>query len=70
MTIPFNEISNDINTGGVFIEVDHSQAAQGVPVRPGRRLLIGQRLAAGTVLAGVPTRIFSADGDELSLIHI
>jgi phage tail sheath gpL-like len=60
MTISFNAIPLDIRTPGQFIEFDNSRALRGLPAIANKVLIIGQRLAAGTVLANVPTRILSA----------
>lgn len=60
MTISFNAIPIDIRTPGQFIEFDSSRALRGLPAIAHKVLVIGQRLAAGTVAAGVPTRILSA----------
>lgn len=57
----FNQIPINLRTPGVYVEVDNSNAVKGLPGMPYRALLIGQRLAAGTVAAGIPTQITSAD---------
>lgn len=60
MTISFNQIPIAIRTPGHYIEFDNTRAVQGLPVQPHKILAIGQRLVAGTVAQGVPTRILSA----------
>ena len=64
MTVSFNQIPIDIRVPGQYIEIDNSRAVQGLPGQPHKVLVIGQRLLAGTVAQGVPTRIFSADQGE------
>lgn len=64
MSISFNAIPIDIRTPGQYIEFDNSRALRGLPAIAHRVLIIGQRLPAGAVAAGVPTRIVStAQGD-------
>ncbi len=58
--ISFNQIPIDIRTPGHYIEIDNTKAVQGLPAIHHKILVIGQRLPAGTVAAGVPTRITSA----------
>lgn len=62
--IKFNEIPIDLRVPGQYIEIDNSRANQGLLAQPHKFLVIGQRLATGSVLADVPTRIFSADQGE------
>jgi phage tail sheath gpL-like len=57
--ISFNNIPIDIRTPGHYIEFDNSRAVQGLPAIRHKILVIGQRLAAGTVAAGVPKLITS-----------
>lgn len=52
MTIPV-----DWRVPGQFIEIDHTKAVRGLPGMPRRILLLGQRLATGTVAAEVLTRV-------------
>lgn len=59
--ISFNQIPINLRTPGVYVEFDNSNAVKGLPGMPYKALLIGQRLAAGTVAAGIQTRISSAD---------
>lgn len=64
MTVSFNQIPISLRTPGQYIEFDNSKAQQGLPVMPHKILVLGQRLAAGQVAAGVPIRITSADAAE------
>lgn len=60
----FNTIPANILTPGNFFEFDSSRAFSGLLPVKHKVLLIGQRLATGTVAALVPTRITSkADGE-------
>ncbi|NDY41251.1 phage tail protein [Dissulfurirhabdus thermomarina] len=61
MAISFNSIPVNLRTPGVYVEFDNSQAVRGLPGMPYRALLVGQRLAGGTVAELVPTRVSSAD---------
>lgn len=58
--ISFNNIPIDIRTPGQYVEFDNSRALRGLPAVAHKVLVIGQRLAGGTVLANVPTAILSA----------
>lgn len=58
--ISFNEIPPTQRVPLVYIEFDSSRAVRGTPAIQHRLLVIGQRLATGTVLAGVPTLVTSA----------
>ena len=58
--IDFNSIPADIRTPGQYIEFDASRAVSGLPPIENRVLLVGQRIAAGAVAAGVVTPIFDA----------
>lgn len=65
MTINFNQIPVGIRTPGQYLEFDNTRAQQGLPAIQHKILVFGQRLAAGSVAAGVPTRILSgAQGEE------
>jgi phage tail sheath gpL-like len=64
MTISFSQIPIALRTPGTHIEIDNTNAVTGLPGIAKKILLIGQRLAAGTVAAGVPTRITSVSGAE------
>jgi phage tail sheath gpL-like len=55
--IQFSKIPNNLRLPGVFIEVDPSKAGRADD--PGRILLIGQKLAAGTAAANVPVPVTS-----------
>lgn len=58
LTIPLNW-----RVPGAWIEVDHTKAVPGLPSMPHRILLLGQRLAAGSLAANVLTRVTrAADG--------
>ena len=59
--VSFNEIPVDIRTPGQYIEIDNTKALKGLPTQDRKLLILGQRLAAGTVLQGVPTRVTSAE---------
>jgi len=56
--IAFSQIPASLRIPGAYIEFDASLA--GLAQASFKRLIIGQRLAAGTVAADVPTRITSA----------
>ena len=62
--ISFNLIPVDIRTPGQYIEIDNSKAIQGLPTQTRRLLVLGQRLAAGSVAAEIPTRILNKDQAE------
>ena len=62
--LSFNEIAATIRTPGVFVEFDSSRALPGLPGQQHKILVIGQRLAAGTVAEGVPTLVTGADQAE------
>lgn len=64
MTIPFQNMPANFRLPGVYIEFDNSLAAQAE--QEFKVLVIGQRLAAGTVAQGVPTRSVSDAQDELN----
>ena len=59
MPISFNDIPGNIRVPLVYIEFDNSRAQQGTPAIAHKILVLGQRLAAGSVAAGTPTRITS-----------
>lgn len=60
MTISFNDIPTTIRVPFVYVEFDNSRAVSGPALMPYKCLVIGQRLAAGTVAEMVPTRVTSA----------
>jgi len=62
--LSFNQIPIDIRTPGQFLEFDTSRAVQGLPAIKHKILVIGQKLAAGTVAANVLTRITAAPQAE------
>lgn len=62
--ISFNQIPIDIRTPGHYIEFDNSRAVQGLPAIRHKILVIGQRLAAGTVAAGEPKLVTSKGQGE------
>jgi phage tail sheath gpL-like len=64
MTLSFNAIPLNIRTPGQYIEFDNSRALRGLPAIEHKILVIGQRLSTGTVAAGVPTRILTAEQAE------
>lgn len=66
MPISFNAIPSNIRVPLTYIEFDNSRAVQGTPALSQKLLVLGQRLAAGTVAAGVPVRITSAAQAEES----
>src|SRR5260370_6921248 len=55
--IAFNQIPSTLRLPGVFIEVDASKAGRAFD--PGRILLIGQMLAAGSATPGMPVVVAS-----------
>jgi phage tail sheath gpL-like len=55
--IPFLTIPLDWRVPGAYIEIDHTKAVRGLPVMSHKMLVLGQRLTAGTVAAGVLTRV-------------
>ncbi|WP_300657530.1 phage tail sheath subtilisin-like domain-containing protein [Pseudomonas sp.] len=62
--VSFNEIPDNIRVPGIYIEIDPSKAVGGGAVMERRLLLVGQRLAAGTVAALTATRLGSQAGDQ------
>lgn len=60
MSISFNTIPVNVRTPGQYIEFDATRAVQGLPAVAHKILVMGQRLAAGSVPAGVPVRVLSA----------
>lgn len=57
--VSFNGIPVDIRTPGQFIEIDNTRAVGGIPQQARKILILGQRLAAGTVAAATPVRVMS-----------
>lgn len=66
MAVSFNSIPSTQRVPLVYIEFDNTRAVVGTPPIPHKVLVIGQRLATGTVAAGVPTRITHAAQAEAS----
>lgn len=63
MPLPFTDMPANLRIPGVYIEFDNSLAAQAA--QEFKVLVVGQRLAAGTVAQGVPTRVTNeAQADE------
>lgn len=61
--ITFLTIPTDWRVPGQYIEIDHTKAVRGLPGMARRILILGQRLATGSVAAGVLTRVTrAADG--------
>lgn len=60
--ISFNDIPANLRLPGVYVEFDNSLA--GESPQEFKLLVVGQRLAAGAVAAGVPTRILSGNQAE------
>lgn len=58
--ISFNDIPSDSRVPFTYVEFDSSKAQQGPSLQPYELLIIGQRLAAGTVAELVPTLVTSA----------
>lgn len=61
MTISFNQIPAGIRVPLFYAEFDNSRAVQGSPTQPHKVLMIGSRIAAGTVAAEVPTLVTSPE---------
>lgn len=64
MPISFEEIPADILTPGNFVEIDPTGAIEGTGVRPHTALVIGYRLAAGTVAENIPKQVTSDEQAE------
>lgn len=62
--ISFNQIPVDLRVPGSYLEIDNTRALRGLPGMPSRILVIGQRLATGTVAAAVPTRVLDVNAAE------
>jgi phage tail sheath gpL-like len=63
MPVQFSQIPANLRLPGIFIEVDPSKASRSDD--PGRILLVGQKLAAGTAAANVPVPVTSVDDAKL-----
>lgn len=59
MPIEFDNIPSSIRKPGKYFEFNTRLAVRTLPANEQRMLIIGQRLAAGTVAALVPTQVFS-----------
>lgn len=57
----FSQIPIDLRTPGQFVEMDNTRALRGLPIQRHKILVLGQRLAAGTVAAGLVKLITSKD---------
>lgn len=55
--ITFLSIPIGLRTGGTFLEIDNTKANKGLAQIDGKLLLIGQRLASGSVPALTPVRV-------------
>lgn len=55
--ITFLSIPVDLRVPGAYIEIDHTKAVRGLPQVPHKILVLGQRLATGTIAAGVLTKV-------------
>ncbi|SUP80391.1 hypothetical protein ACILPN_06740 [Yersinia wautersii] len=64
MTISFKDIPDNIRVPLCYIEFDNSAAVKGTPQVLHKTLLLGLRLATGSVPAGHPFRITSASAAE------
>lgn len=64
MPISFNAIPIDIRVPGAYIEIDNSAAVRGLPGIPAKILVLGQRLAAGSVAEAVPVQVLTAQDAE------
>jgi phage tail sheath gpL-like len=62
--VSFNEVPDNIRVPGIYIEIDPSKAFGGSPTMERRLLLVGQRMASGSVPAGTPVRLLSQAGDQ------
>lgn len=60
-SISFNQIPNSIRVPGSYVEFDNARALRGLTDWPARVLIVGHRLATGTVLQAVPTRVTDAN---------
>lgn len=58
--ISFSAIPTDLRVPGAYVEIDASRSLNGLPPAATKILVIGQRLAAGTVPALTPARIVKA----------
>lgn len=59
--INFDELQLSNRKPGTYIELQTKNAVRGLPGNPQNVLIIGQRLAAGTVAEATPTPVYSAE---------
>ncbi len=59
--ISFNDIPSDSRVPFTYVEFDSSKSQQGPSLQPFELLVIGQKMAAGSVAELVPTGVTSAD---------
>lgn len=59
-SISFNDIPASIRLPAVLVEIDNSKAVGGATLMPYTNLVIGQRLASGSVAAKTPIRVTTA----------
>lgn len=59
--ISFNNIPTTVRTTGVYAEIDNSRALQGLAQNPHKVLIVGQKIAAGTVDYDTVTAITRAN---------
>src|SRR3546814_14655340 len=59
--ISFNQIPVNIRVPGVYVEIDNSHAFRGLFAVPTKILVIGQKLATGSMPALTPERVTVAD---------
>jgi len=64
VSISFDQIPINLRVPGAYIEIDNSNALRGLPGMPTKILVIAQRLATGTLAAGVPARVLSESEAE------
>ena len=62
--VSFEGIPVDIRTPGQYIEIDNTKAVQGLPNQERKILVLVQRLAAGSVAEGIPTRVLNVSQAE------
>lgn len=62
--ISFNAIPISLRTPGQYIEFDNTKAVQGLPIVAQKMLVIGTRLATGSVLQAVPVMVLSGGQAE------
>ncbi len=62
--IVFNAIPVDIRTPGQYIEIDNSQAVQGLPGMNRKILVVANKLSSGELAAETPARVTAAEQGE------